>query len=114
MDDTSHVRVLVVDDSEGWRTFITTFLQNEGVQVIETAVNGVEAVRKARALQPPVILMDVDLPDMNGIEAARQIRAFTSTSRILFVSSHADPVIVDAALQTGASGYILKSRVSEL
>jgi DNA-binding NarL/FixJ family response regulator len=76
--------------------------------VITIAPDGLEAVQKANELRPEVILMDVNLPGMNGIEAARQIRGVSPGSKILFLSMHGDSEIVQAAFDAGGSGYVLK------
>ena len=115
MDDISQVRVLIVDDSETWRAFVTALLKGWGVKTIDIAVSGLQAVQEARELQPTLILMDVGLPDLNGIEAARVIRTLAPKSRILFVSSYSDPDIVQAAFAAGGRSYVLKSQApSEL
>jgi DNA-binding NarL/FixJ family response regulator len=104
-------RVLLVDDHEGWRRFITSTLQKKTPrwQVIEEASDGLSAVEKARALQPDLILLDVGLPKLNGIEVANRILAEAPRSTILFMSEHRSPDIVEAALATGAAGYLVKS-----
>lgn len=84
-------------------------LQNEGeLQVVGEASDGLEAVRKAQELKPNLILLDIGLPALNGIEAARQIRRLLPTSKILFVSEQRDAGIVKEALSTGANGYVTK------
>ena len=109
MSDMSLVRVLVVDDSTHWQAFVTALLKGKGVQVIDIASSGREAVRKAQELQPSLILMDISLPDLNGIEATRHICTLAPASRILFVSGEADPDVVQAAYAAGGRGYVLKS-----
>jgi DNA-binding NarL/FixJ family response regulator len=109
VDDLSAVRVLEVDDSAPWRRFVTAQLLERSVRVVGTAVDGLEAVQKARALQPDVIVMDIWMPSLNGLEATRQIGKLAPGSRILIVSNEGDPVIVDAAFAAGARGYLLKS-----
>jgi DNA-binding NarL/FixJ family response regulator len=84
-------------------------------QVISEASDGLEAVQKAQDLKPEIILLDIGLPKMNGIEAARQIRRYSPNSRIVFLSQQNDLDIVQAALSTGALGYVCKTDVhSEL
>jgi hypothetical protein len=77
--------------------------------VIEEAADGLSAVEKARALQPDLILLDVGLPTLNGIEVANRILAEGPGSKILFMSEHRSPDIVETALATGAAGYLVKS-----
>src|SRR5262249_7027377 len=103
-------RVLVVDDYEPWRRHVRSALdQQSRFQIIAEAADGLDAVRQARALEPDVILLDVGLPLLNGIEAARQIFGHNLRSRILFVSEHRSSDIAGAALDTGAHGYVVKS-----
>jgi len=91
-------------------------LQSEiDLRIISVATDGLEAVHKAKEARPDLILMDLSLPGMNGIEATRQIRILSPGSRILFLSEHADSNLIRAALDAGACGYILKSEsVSDL
>jgi DNA-binding NarL/FixJ family response regulator len=106
----SLIRVLIVDDYEPWRRFVRlTLLACERLQVIGEVCDGLEAVPKAQELQPDLILLDIGLPHLNGIEAARKIRAVSPASKILFVSENRSLDIVEKALSTGASGYVLKT-----
>jgi DNA-binding NarL/FixJ family response regulator len=106
----STTRILVVDDHEPWRRFVSTRLQNQPkLQVIGEALDGLEAVEKAQQLQPDLILLDVGLPKLHGIEAARRIRKFSPKSKILFASQESSTDVVQAALATGARGYIFKA-----
>jgi DNA-binding NarL/FixJ family response regulator len=106
----SLVEILIVDDFEPWRQFLAATLQKvPGLRVIGTASDGSEAVQKAEELHPDLILLDLCLPKMSGIEAARRIRIVAPVSRILFVSETRDPDVVRAALGAGACGYVLKS-----
>lgn len=106
----SSVRVLVIDDSEPWCRYFSTMLPRQpGLQVIGEVSDGLEAVQKAEELQPDLILLDIGLPTLNGIEAARRIRAVSPASKILFVSENRSPDIAEEALRTGASGYVVKS-----
>jgi DNA-binding NarL/FixJ family response regulator len=105
----SIVRILVVDDFTPWRRFVSTIAQIEpGWQVICEASDGLEAVQKAEELTPDLILLDIRLPKLSGIEAAKQIRKVAPNSKILFVSTYASWEIAEAALDTGASGYVVK------
>ena len=103
-------RVLIVDDHASWRRFISTALQPDSrLEVIGEASDGFEAVQKAEALRPDLIVLDIGLPTLNGIEAARRIRTVSPHSNILFFSEQRAPDIAEAALATGASGYVVKS-----
>jgi len=104
------LRVLIVDDYEPWRRHIVSSLQKwPELQIAGEASDGPEAVQKSQLLQPDVILLDIGLPTMNGIEAARQIRQQSPSSKILCCSDHRSPEIAEAALQAGAEGYLVKS-----
>jgi len=109
----SSIRVLVVDDFDQWRRFYCSTLQKQpGFQVIGEASDGFEAVHQARQLQPDLILLDIGLPTLNGIEAARRIREISGASKILFVSENRSADIVEEALNTGARGYVVKSNAA--
>ena len=104
------IRVLVVDDYEPWHGFVSTKLAQEPeLQIIGDVSDGLEAVQHAEQLQPDLILMDIGLPTLNGIEAARRIREVCPTSKILFVIENSSPDVAQAALNDGAGGYIVKS-----
>lgn len=107
----SRIRVLVVDDFEAWRRFVCSTLQkNPELQVIGEASDGLEAVHRAKELQPDLIVLDLGLPKLNGIEAARQIRKLSPESKILFLTQESSADVVRAALDSGAQGYVLKAR----
>ena len=104
------VRILVVDDYEPWRDFIADTLKKEpGLQVIGKVSDGSAAVQQAHQLKPDLILLDVGLPTLNGIEAATRIRESSPSSKILFVSENRSVDVVEKALSTGAGGYLNKS-----
>ena len=105
----SLIRVLVADDFKRWRRQIRQLLKvRPELQVIGEASHGSEAVQKADDLKPDLIVLDIGLPKLNGIEAARRIGQLSPCSKILFLSQHNEPDIVQAALDTGALGYVLK------
>jgi len=104
------IRVFVVDDYEPFRRFVTSTVgEQPELQTIGEASDGLEAVRKAQELQPDLILLDIGLPTLNGIEAARRIREHSPKVKILFLSENRSWDIVEAALRTGAGGYVVKS-----
>jgi DNA-binding NarL/FixJ family response regulator len=104
------VRILIVDDFEPWRRLLFFLLQqNPAWQIICEASDGLAAIEKTRELQPDLILLDIGLPKLNGIEAARQIRTIAPRSRILFLSENCRPAVVREALNVGRSGYVVKS-----
>jgi DNA-binding NarL/FixJ family response regulator len=104
------VQILVVDDYEPFSRFLHLKLQSRPeLQIVGEASDGLQAVQKAEELQPDLILLDIGLPKLNGIEAARQIRKSAPQSRIIFVSQESCPDIVQEALSLGACGYVVKS-----
>jgi|SRR6516165_4258401 len=108
------VRILVVDDYEPWRRFVcSTLLQSPELQVVGEGCDGLEAVQKARELQPDLILLDIGLPMLNGIEAANRIRHVATSAKILFTSQNDDQDVVQAALSTGGQGYLLKENSTD-
>ena len=112
----SSVRVLVVEDFVQFRQFITSTLgKRRDLQVIGEVSDGLEAVQKAVELKPDLILLDIGLPTLNGIEAARRIRKLVPESKIIFLSQEGSADVVQEALSLGAWGYVVKARArSEL
>jgi DNA-binding NarL/FixJ family response regulator len=108
--EVSRVRILVVEDNEPFREFIYSMLGRcAELEIIGEASDGLEAVHKAEELQPDLILLDIGLPSLNGIEAARRICKLAAKSKIVFLSQESSPDIVRAALSLGAMGYVAKS-----
>jgi DNA-binding NarL/FixJ family response regulator len=108
-------RVLIVDDAVLWQNLLVERLEQEpSLRVVGIASDGLTAVQMATELQPDLILLDLNLPVMNGLEVARQIRILSPGSKMLFVSGEADPEIQQVALSSGGSGYLLKNDASEL
>lgn len=106
------IRILVVDDFQPFRRMIASMLAKvPGMEIVGEASDGAEAVRKARELKPELILLDISLPQLNGIEAGRRIDKVAPRSKILFVSQDNSPEIVEAALGTGAWGYVVKANM---
>ncbi len=105
------LRVLIVEDHEAFRRLICSALQQRAAfQVIEEVSDGLGAVQKAQELQPDLILLDIGLPKLNGLEAGRRIRKISPNSKILFLSQESSPEVVQEALGLGAQGYVLKAR----
>jgi DNA-binding NarL/FixJ family response regulator len=105
----SSVRILVVDDYQPFRRFICSMIEEGGLQVIGEASDGLEAVQKSEGLQPDLIILDLGLPKLNGIEAARQIRKCSPASKILIVSQESLADIAHEAFDTGVLGYVVKA-----
>ncbi len=106
---TSSIRVLVVDDSAPFRRVVSSILQNKlEFRTIVEVSDGVKAIELAQAMQPDLILLDIGLPKLNGIEAARRIRELAPESKILFVSQESSVHFVQAAFTVGALGYVVK------
>jgi DNA-binding NarL/FixJ family response regulator len=103
------VRVLVVDDYEPFRRFICSTLgKRPELQIVGEVSDGLEAVQKAQELQPDLILLDIGLPSLNGIESARRMRKLCPESKILFISQESSADVVQEALSLGALGYVVK------
>jgi DNA-binding NarL/FixJ family response regulator len=106
----SLVRVMVVDDFDGWRRMICHLLDHSrDLLVVRLVSDGMEAVRQARELQPDLIILDVGLPSLNGIDASRRIHELCPRTKILFLSLNSDLDVVRAAFGAGAHGYVLKT-----
>jgi len=102
------LRILVVEDFQPFRRLICTALQRRPeFQTIEAA-DGLEAIQKAEALQPDLILLDINLPKLHGFEVAKQIRSLAPHARLLFMSQESSADIVRKALSLGADGYVRK------
>jgi DNA-binding NarL/FixJ family response regulator len=103
------IRVLVVDDHAVVREGLRTFLElQEGIEVVGEAADGEQAVAQAAQLEPDVILMDLVMPHLDGIGAMRELRARSSASRVIVLTSFLDDERLMPALQAGAAGYLLK------
>ena len=114
--EASTVRVLVVDDYEPFRRFVcSTLAKRPNLKVIGEASDGLEAVRKAEELKPDLIVLDIGLPTLNGIEVARRIRKLCPECKILFMSLESSAGVAQEAFSLGALGYIVKANAgSEL
>jgi DNA-binding NarL/FixJ family response regulator len=105
------IRVLVVDDFLPFRRFIcSTLATKQDLQVVGEVSDGQEAVRKTEELKPDLILLDIGLPSLNGIEVARQIRKLSPNSKVIFLTQECSPDVIQEALNSGARGYVVKTR----
>lgn len=110
--ETQSKKILLVDDFAPWRQFLETLLSvTPEWQVCGEAENGIEALAKAGELQPDLVLLDLDLPDLTGIEVAGRLGLFVPPPTIVFLTADASPDFVKVAMATGALGYLLKSQV---
>jgi len=103
-------RILVVEDFGPFRRFICSHLQKRLELQVTEASDGLEALRKTEELQPDLILLDVSLPNLNGMEVARRVRKLAPAARILFLSLETSSDVIREALSLGALGYVNKSR----
>ena len=105
--------IMIVDDFEEWRLRLRQYLESiPGFRVIAEAADGAEAVEKAAQLHPDIVLLDIGMPHLNGIEAAKKIRQACPNSKIIFLTQENDSDVRTAALATGAIAYVLKSKAS--
>jgi DNA-binding NarL/FixJ family response regulator len=104
------VRILIADDFEAWRDRVRFILaRGTDLCIVGEALDGVEAVQKAEELQPDLILLDVSMPGLNGIEAAKKIREISIKSLILFLTLQCSSDIAREAMKAGAQGYVIKT-----
>jgi DNA-binding NarL/FixJ family response regulator len=104
------IRVLVAEDFEPFRRFLcATIGKRDDLQIVGEVSDGQEAVHKAEQLKPDLILLDIGLPTLNGIAAARQMRKLVPESKIIFVTQESSEDVVQEALATGALGYVVKT-----
>ncbi len=112
-NDFMAVRILLVDDHPIVRQGLRTLLEGRtGWEVVGEASDGVEALDKVETLQPDVVVLDVTMPRMNGLEACRLIQQKTSGLEVLFVTQHDSPQMMREALDAGARGYVVKSNAA--
>ncbi len=103
----------MVDDYEPFRRFIcSTLRKRPELQIVGETADGLEAVHKAEELQPDLIVLDIGLPSLGGIEVARRIRKLSPESKILFISQESSADVVQEALALGALGYVIKAHAA--
>jgi DNA-binding NarL/FixJ family response regulator len=107
------LRIVLADDHPQILALLQTLLEPD-YKVVGTAEDGQSLIAAAQALQPDVILTDVDMPILNGIDAVRELRKLLPECRVIFHSSHCEPEIMAAAFEAGASGYLIKGSSQSL
>ena len=103
-------RVLIADDLPEIRTRVTELLRHD-FNIVGIAHNGQEAIEATSALSPDLVVLDISMPILNGIEVASRLRSLGCKAKVIFFTVHEDPDYVEAAFSVGASGYVFKSRV---
>jgi DNA-binding NarL/FixJ family response regulator len=108
------IRVLLADDHKIVRDGLRALIECcDDMEVVAEAENGREALQMARKQQPDIVIMDISMPELNGIDAARQILAAVKGVKVIGLSMHSDRCFVDEMLRAGASGYLLKDRAAD-
>ena len=107
------IRLLLADDHRMLREGLRRSMIDEGFDVVGEASDGLEAVKLSEELSPDVILMDVTMPEMDGVEAARRVHAAQPEVRVVMLTMHADADVVASAIRAGASGYLVKDCSTE-
>ena len=108
--DDPDICVLIVEDHEPFREYIIAKLRTQTrLQIVSEVGDGAEAVQQVKRLQPDLVLLDVGLPTLNGIEVARQIQEASPNTKIIFVSENRSSDVAEEALRAGALGYVVKS-----
>ncbi len=114
MTEGPDLRLVIADDHRLFRLGLRQLLERQpGVRVVGEAATGLEAVAAAAAHHPDILLLDVSMPELNGIEAARRVHEETPGTQVIILSMHADRRYVTEALRAGARGYLLKNSTPE-
>lgn len=104
------LRILVVDDYRPWRRFVlSTVNQTSGMKVVGEAADGIEAIARALELKPDLILLDIGLPHLSGIEVARRIGEMLPGAKIIFLTQNRDEEVMAHCFSHGAMGYLVKA-----
>jgi DNA-binding NarL/FixJ family response regulator len=112
---TKQIAVLLADDHTTFRRSLKVMVELDGdIEVVGEAKNGGEAVRLAMRLHPQVIVMDIAMPVLNGLDATRQILEASPTTRVVVLSAHPDPEYIKQAVLCGASGYLIKQSSTQV
>ncbi|MBI2815621.1 MAG: response regulator transcription factor [Acidobacteria bacterium] len=104
------LKILIADDNESLRQALKELLElKRGWKVIGEAANGRDAIQKAEQFQPEVVLLDINMPEVNGLDAARQIHQTLPKVRLIILTVHDSPQMIREAFETGIHGYVVKS-----
>ena len=107
----ARARILLADDHKAMRDRVVHLLEDE-FEILDVFEDGLAIVKAALKLKPDLCLLDISMPILNGIEVANELKQDGSTTKIIFLTIHEDPDFVQAAMNTGASGYVVKSRIA--
>lgn len=110
---TMTIRLMLADDHRMLREGLSRSMSEHGFDVVGEARDGVEAVNMAYSLTPDVVLMDVSMPEMDGVEACRQVRASVPGTKVVMLTMHADQDVLANAIRAGACGYLVKDCSTE-
>ncbi len=110
----SDARVLIADDDNDVRQAVRELLEDQRFVIVGEAVDGADAVTKALDLQPDVVLIDLRMPDVDGIEATRKIKALLPMVQVVMLSAYGDPGLISAAENAGVYAYLIKGCPAEL
>ncbi|HTE04498.1 MAG TPA: response regulator transcription factor, partial [bacterium] len=105
-------RILLADDHQIVRQGLRTLLEREGYEIVAEASNGPEAIQLARDTRPDIVVLDLAMPLMNGLDAAREIRKNSTQTKVILLTMYAEDHYVLEALQGGVSGYVLKTQAA--
>jgi DNA-binding NarL/FixJ family response regulator len=109
------ITVLLAEDHAGYRKSLKLVVESDGeIEVVGEAKNGCEAVRMNQSLHPDVIVMDIAMPLLNGLQATRQIMEISPATKVLILSAHPDPEYIEQAMEFGAAGYLLKQSCADV
>jgi DNA-binding NarL/FixJ family response regulator len=106
------IRIVLADDHVLVRQGLKSLLEREGFQVVAEAVNGQEAISHVQSLQPDLAVMDISMPTLNGLDAARQMTRSSPKTKTILLTQHDEPQYVSEALEAGVKGYVLKNQVA--
>jgi two-component system, NarL family, response regulator NreC len=106
------IRIVLADDHVLVRQGLKSLLEREGCQVVAEAANGQEAISHVQSLQPELVVMDISMPTLNGLDAARQMTRSSPKTKTILLTEHDEPQYVSEALDAGVKGYVLKNQVA--